>query len=66
MEITEVKDVIKGILEGEFDEELKTAQQDQEGENCIGIEIPINENLAKQIDEIMMKRGFSVEAFLEV
>ena len=57
MEITEMKDVIKGILEGEFDEELKIAQKDQENEENFGLEISINRNLAKQIDEIMKKKG---------
>ncbi len=66
MEIYEMKTIMRRILEGEFDDELRDLQNNLEGGYYICIEIPINDNLAKQIDEIMNKRGFSVQDFLEL
>ena len=66
METNEMKTVMRKILEGEFDDELRDLQNDLDGRYYISIEIPINDNLAKQIDEIMNKRGFSVQDFLEL
>ena len=66
METNEMKTVMRKILEGEFDDELRDLQDNLDGRYYISIEIPINDNLAKQIDEIMNKRGFSVQDFLEL
>ena len=66
METNEMKTVMRKILEGEFDDELRDLQSNLDGRYYISIEIPINDNLAKQIDEIMNKRGFSVQDFLDL
>ncbi len=62
VEINKIKIVMRRVLEGDFDDELRDLHNYQEYE--YGLYIPINSNLAKQVDEIMDKRGFSLQDFI--
>lgn len=62
IEINKIRIIMKRIIEGDLDDEIRDLHNYQEYE--YGVYIPINSKLAKQVNKIMGERGLSLQDFI--
>lgn len=62
LDINSIKIIMRRIIEGDLDDEIRDLHNYQEYE--YGVYIPINSKLAKQVNEIMGERGLSLQDFI--